>query len=99
MLDRGTIAVGPARCGWALDGGSLHLHAFSGDTGAAEDLVAQAELVAREHRAAVCVVTLGESDPWVEPLVACGFERDDAELTVRGGEVCTEITLLRRGIF
>jgi len=94
-MTRGAITVARARCGWALDGGALHLHGFDGETGAIAALVARAERVAGEQNAAVCVTTLDAHDRWVEPLVGCGFERDDAELYVRNGEVRTEITLLR----
>jgi hypothetical protein len=95
MSERGTISVAAARCGWALDGGALHLYAFDGETSATAALAGRADALAREHGAAVCVTTLDARDPWVEPLVAAGFERDDAELTVRGGEVRTDLTLLR----
>lgn len=80
---------------WALDAGALHLYGFAGAHDAAAALVADAERIAREQRAAVCVVTLDEEDAWVEALLACGFEQDDAELTVRNGEVRTEVTLIR----
>jgi hypothetical protein len=92
---RGAIALAEARCGWALDGGALHLHGFDGSIDALGDLVSRAEEIARGAHAAVCVATLDAQDRWLEPLVCCGFERDDAELTVREGKVRTEVTLLR----
>lgn len=95
METRGSIAVAEARCGWALDGGALHLHGFDGRVDAIAALLAQAEEIAHGARAAVCVATLDAQDRWVEPLVGCGFERDDAELTVRGREIRTEVTLVR----
>ena len=93
--DRGAIDAGAARCGWALDGGALHLHSFAGDTLDAGALVAAAVGVATECNAAVCVATLDEADPWVAALVAHGFAIDDEEPTVRGGKVRNELTLLR----
>lgn len=92
---RGSIAVPGARCGWALDGGALHLHGFDGAALAAAALVAEAERVARELEAALCVVTLDAQDAWLDALVRCGFERDYEELYVRGGEVRTEVMLCR----
>lgn len=80
---------------WALDAGALHLYGFEGAHAAAPDLVAEAERLAREQYAAVCVVTLDEDDRWVAALLACGFDVDDAERTVRNGEVRTELTLIR----
>jgi hypothetical protein len=94
-MESGVIAGEAASCAWALDGGALHLHRFDGQTGEVAALVAQAERIAVEHNAAVCVATLDAFDRWVEPLAGCGFERDDAELYVRDGEVRTEVTLLR----
>lgn len=94
-FDRGSIIVPRARCGWALDGGSLHLFAFSGVEHAVDALVAEADRVAREQRAALCVTTLDSEDRWTRALVGCGFEYDYEELYVRDGEVRTEVTLFR----
>ena len=93
-MQQGTISGRTATCAWALDGGALHLHRFEGETAAIEELVAQAQRIAIEESAAVCVATLDEFDRWVEPLVGCGFERDTTEPYVRNGEVRTEVTLV-----
>lgn len=94
-FEQGVLVTARARCGWTLDGGALHLHGFSGDSEAIAPLVAEAERIALERFAAVCITTLEAGDPWAEALARCGFERDDAELTVRNGEVRTELTLVR----
>lgn len=93
--DRGGIELAGVRCGWALDGGALHLYRFEGDVTAIGALVNEAQRIAHRLGAAVCVATLDSEDRWVEPLVACGFERDETEPYVRNGEVRMEVTLLR----
>jgi hypothetical protein len=90
----GELVAADTRCRWTIDGGALHLYGFSG-SGALDALVGQAERIAREQFAAVCVTTLDSADPRIEGLMRCGFELDESELTVRGGEVRTDVTLIR----
>lgn len=85
----------PERFRWALDAGALHLYDFDPVVDRAETIVTAADRIARAEGAAVCVATLVEPDPWIEALCRCGYEVDCSEPTVKGGEVRSEVTLVR----